>query len=87
MKISIEYVDIKSNNDRYKVLGLTVSSGRRVFIQRGLDKQKTFEVLMHELTHAALIHRKIYKSNKEHERLAFKVGRYARRHVFKRRKR
>ncbi len=81
MKINVQYAKIESNVGR--VLGLTFPNGKQVYIQRGLCKQKTFEVMVHELTHAALIHCGIRKSKKEHERIAYQVGLYARRHTFK----
>ncbi len=75
MDIKIIYAKIES--DVGKVLGLTVASGRKVYIQRGMSKRRTFEVMIHELTHATLIQLGIKCSKIAHEDLAKRVGKYA----------
>ncbi len=75
MRININYADIKSNVG--KVLGMTMPSGRQVYIQRNMTRRRTFEVMVHELTHAALINLNIKCSKKVHEYIAKRVGKTA----------
>ena len=84
MLINVQYAKIAFDG-KGKILGLTTGDGKNVYIQRGLGKKRTFEVMVHELTHASLIHCKIKRSNYNHERIAKQVGRYARAMTWKRR--
>ncbi len=80
MKIKIDFVNIKSRGN--KVKGMTLPSGKQIYIQKGMGIPNTLEVMIHELTHATLCLLKIKRSKKEHERIAKVVGQFAQREVW-----
>lgn len=85
MKITIQFAKIAFDHPTGQVMGLTTGNGKNIYIQPGLGKRKTFEVMMHELTHAAMIQLKIKRKHSSHEKIAKQVGRYAVKTAWKRR--